>query len=138
MSPCNQSFGILESTMEALRDLTWLRQLALSSVERFSLHGFDMALVSVKPTASHHEERFRYRLLAFDPTLGKPVLSIDLESDILGDFCLAMETGSEHRVLARYEEQPSLAEFRARALAEAERSLPQVPPRSITSGTGRY
>jgi len=113
--------------MEALRDLTWLRQLALSSVERFPLHGFDMALVSVPPTASHHEERFRYRLLAFDPSLGKPVLSVDLESDILGDFCLSLETGKEHRVLARYDSLPSLNEFRAQALAEAERSLPDSP-----------
>jgi hypothetical protein len=110
--------------MEALKDLTWLRQLALSSVERFSLRGFDMALVSVKPTPSHHEERFRYRLLAFDPAIGKPVLSIDLESDILGDFCLAIETGQEHRVLARYDSLPTLAEFRSRALAEAETALP--------------
>jgi hypothetical protein len=113
--------------MEAISDLTWLRQLALSSVERFELHGFGIALVSMPPTPSRHEERFRYRLLAFDPSLGKPVLSIDLESDILGDYCLSIQVGREYRVLARYDSPPGLPEFRARAIAEAEASLPSSP-----------
>jgi hypothetical protein len=114
--------------MEALSDMTWLRQIALSSVERFELHGFGMALVSLPPTPTHHEERFRYRLLAFDPGLGKPVLSVDLESGILGDYCLALQVGREHRVLARYDFPPSLEEFRERALAEADTALPPCPP----------
>jgi hypothetical protein len=113
--------------LEALSDLTWLRQLSLSSVERFELRGFGMALVSLPPTPSRHEERYRYRLLAFDPVLGKPVLSIDLESDILGDFCLAVQTAHAHQVLARYDSPPGLEEFRQRALAEAEATLPAGP-----------
>jgi len=113
--------------MEAIRDLTWLRQLALSSVERFSLQGYQMALVSVTPTPSHHEERFRYRLLAFDPAIGKPVLSVDLECDILGDFCLSLQTADEHRVLARYDGPPSLADFRDRALSAVQTLLPPTP-----------
>jgi hypothetical protein len=114
--------------MEALSDMTWLRQIALSSVERFELHGFGMALVSLPPTPTHHEERFRYRLLAFDPGLGKPVLSVDLESGILGDYCLALQVGREHTVLARYDFPPSLEEFRERARAEADAALPPCPP----------
>jgi hypothetical protein len=123
--------------MEPIRDLTWLRQLALSSVERFELRGFGMALVSLPPTAARHEERFRYRLLAFDPGLGKPVLSVDLESDILGDYCLAIQAGPEHRVLARYDSPPSLPEFRERALAEAEAALPSSPSQPPQRGTAR-
>jgi hypothetical protein len=122
--------------MEAISDMTWLRQLALSSVERFELHGFGMALVSLPPTAARHEERFRYRLLAFDPGLGKPVVSVDLESGILGDYCLAVQAGSEHRVVARYDFPPGLEEFRERALAEAEAILPPAPP-SPTRGPAR-
>jgi hypothetical protein len=114
--------------MEAISDLTWLRQLSLSSVERFELRGFGMALVSLPPTPARHEERFRYRLLAFDPSIGKPVVSVDLESGILGDYCLAVQSGREHRVLARYDFPPSLEEFRERALAEAEAVLPPCPP----------
>jgi len=113
--------------VEAISDLTWLRQLSLSSVERFELHGFGMALVSLPPTASRHEDRFRYRLLAFDPSLGKPVMSVDLESDILGDYCLAVQAGRDHRVVARYDSPPSLEEFRERAMAEAADALPASP-----------
>jgi hypothetical protein len=123
--------------MEAISDLTWLRQLSLSSVERFELHGFGMALVSLPPTPIRHEERFRYRLLAFDPALGKPVVSIDLESGILGDYCLAVQSGREHRVIARYDLPPSLEEFRERALAEAEAVLPASPPPPAARGTAR-
>jgi hypothetical protein len=123
--------------MDALRDLTWLRQIALSSVERFGLRGFEMALVSLPPTPARHEERFRYRLLAFDPGLGKPVLSVDLESDILGDFCLSIQTSQEHRVLARYDAPPSMEEFRTRALSEAEACLPACPPGQGFHGQAR-
>jgi hypothetical protein len=114
----------LARPMETIRDRTWMRQLALSTVERFELRGFRIALLSIAPTASHHSERFRYRLLAFDPALGKPVLSVDLENDILGDYCLSVETGQLRSILARFESIPSLEEFRARAVAEAEGRLP--------------
>lgn len=123
--------------MEAISDLSWLRQLSLSSVERFELRGFGMALVSLPPTPARHEERFRYRLLAFDPALGKPVVSIDLESDILGDYCLAIQSGRDHRVVARYDSPPSLEEFRERALAEAEAALPASPSLPPARGPAR-
>ncbi|HOX31205.1 MAG TPA: hypothetical protein PLB91_02685 [Spirochaetales bacterium] len=130
--------------MEAIRDLSWMRQLALSSVERSELRGFGIALVSVPPTQARHAERFRYRLLAFDPALGKPVLSVDLESDILGDYCLAVQEGSRHEILARFDSPPSLEEFRSRALSEADARLPKAPnptakrrARSAGRGAGR-
>jgi len=123
--------------VEPISDLTWIRQLSLSSIERLSVRGFDVAVVSVPSTSLHHEERFKYRLLAFDPWLGKPVLSVDLESDILGDYCLALQLGREHRVLARYDSPPSLPEFRERALAEAEAVLPSAPVPPPTHGRVR-
>ena len=119
--------------MDAIRDLSWMRQLALSSVERTELRGLGLAIVSVHPTAAPHAQRFRYRLFAFDPSIGKPVLSVDLESDILGDYCLSLSLGASPEVLARYDSPPSLEDFRSRALAEAEARLPAAPgpaPRS--------
>jgi hypothetical protein len=65
------------------------------------------------------------------------VLSVDLESDILGDFCLAVQTSGEHRVLARYDSPPSLEEFRERALAEAESALPSSPSLPPLRGPAR-
>jgi hypothetical protein len=123
--------------MEAISDLTWLRQLSLSSVERFEFRGFGMALVSLAPTPARHEERFRYRLLAFDPALGKPVVSVDLESDILGDYCLAVQAGREHKVVARYDSMPSLEEFRERAMGEAAEALPASPSQAPQRGPAR-
>ncbi len=110
--------------MEAIRDLTWMRQLVTGAAERFELRGFRVALVTVQPTSAHHGDRFRYRLLAFDPALGKPVLSVDLENDILGDYCLSLEFEGARHVLARYDSPPSVDDFRARAIAEAESRLP--------------
>jgi hypothetical protein len=77
----------------------------------------------VESTAVHHGDRFRYRLLAFDPATGKPFMSVDLESDILGDYCLSMEFAGERHVLDRFDAPPSRDEFRARAIAEAEPRL---------------
>ncbi|MDA8427250.1 MAG: hypothetical protein M0Z80_14075 [Treponema sp.] len=111
--------------MEALKDFSWIRQLSLYAKERFELRGFHIALVAVPATETHHDGRFRYRLLAMDPILGRPVLAVDLESDILGDYCLSVELAEGRRVLARYDELPKLEDFRTAALAEAERTLPR-------------
>jgi len=123
--------------MEALRDLSWIPQLALPSVERLELRGFTLVLVSIPATASHHADRFRYRLLAMDPTLERPVLSVGLESDILGDYCLSVQLATEHRILARYEQLPGIEEFRERAMAEADRRLPLHPGLAAEGQSGR-
>jgi hypothetical protein len=109
--------------MEAIRDMSWMRQLAQGHAEHFELRGYKVAFVSVEATAAHHGDRFRYRLLAFDPGLGKPILSVDLESDILGDYCLSAEFKGERHVLDRFDSPPTRDEFRARAIAEAESRL---------------
>jgi hypothetical protein len=110
-----------------VQDLSWLRQLAIAAPERFQLRGFDIAVFAIPPTSGHHEERFRYRLLAFDPGLGKPILSVDLEHDILGEWFLSTQSGTAYSIIARYDEPPTLADFRCRAVALAEASLPASP-----------
>lgn len=120
-----------------LQDLSWLRQLAIAAPERFQLRGFDIAVFAIPPTSGHHEERFLYRLLAFDPGLGKPILSIDLERDILGECCLSMQSGQDYSIIARYDEPPAFADFRARAVAVAEASLPAIPSLPPLRGPAR-
>jgi hypothetical protein len=120
-----------------LQDLSWLRQLAIAAPERFQLRGFDIAVFEIPPTSEHHEERFRYRLLAFDPGLGKPILSVDLEHDILGEWFLSMQSGPDYSIVARYDEPPMLADFRARAVALAEASLPAGPSLPPSHGQAR-
>ena len=109
--------------MEAIRDMTWMLQLPGAETERIVNRGFDLVVFAVPATASHHENRYRYRLLAFAPAFNKPVLAIDLESDILGDYCFSLQEGGEYRILARYDECPSYADFRTRALAVADERL---------------
>jgi len=123
--------------MDAIPDLTWLRQITLSTVERLELKGFSLVLVSLPPTPAHHDERFRFRLLAFDPSRRKPFISIDLEHDILGEYCLCVQTGRDHRVLARYDDPPNLAEFRERALAELDQVLPALGSTKNPQGAAR-
>ncbi len=106
--------------MEAIRDMSWMRQLALGKVEHFELGGYRFALLTVPETAIHHGDRFRFRLLGFDPSLDRPFLSVDLESDILGDYVLSVEFKGARHVLDHFDNPPSLAEFRSRAVAEAE------------------
>ena len=120
-----------------LEDLSWLRQLAIAAPERFRLRGFDVAVFAIPPTSGHHEERFLYRLLAFDPSLGKPILSIDLERDILGEWCLSVQSDQNHSIIARYDEPPALDDFRARAVALAEASLPAIPSLPPLRGPAR-
>ncbi len=110
--------------MEALRDLTWIRHISLFSKERFDLRGYHFVLVSVPATETHHADRFRFRLVAIDPALGKAVLSIGLENDILGDYCYSVQVASEQHILGRFDCLPSIEEFRTMALAEAEKRLP--------------
>jgi hypothetical protein len=129
------NFCMLEKDM--LRELLWLRQLAIAAPERLKLRGFDIAIFAIPPTPERHEERFRYRLLAIDPGLGKPILSIDLESDILGEWCLSLQSGSDYRIAARYDEPPDLASFRDQALALADSSLPATPSSPPPRGPAR-
>ena len=114
--------------METIRDLTWMRQLVEGHAERFELRGYRVALVTVPATAAHHGDRFRYRLLVFDPALGKPILAIDLESDILGDYCLTLDFGGKRSVLDRFDDPPTLEDFRERAISAAEGALAAGAP----------
>lgn len=106
------------------QDLSWLRQLASAAPERLKLRGFDLVVFEIPLTSEHHEERYRYRLLAFDPLLSAPVISVDLEHDILGGWCLSTRQGQEYKIVARYDEPPGLADFRDRAIDLAEKHLP--------------
>lgn len=116
--------------MEPIRDLSWMRELqAAARRERLDLRGFRVSIIALTPTAARHQERYRFRLLAFDPVLGRPVLSVDLENDILGEYCLSVQEGESHQVLGRYDQAPSYESFRERALNEAATRLPLLGSR---------
>jgi hypothetical protein len=77
-------------------------------------------MVSMPRTKERHNERYLYRAFFFEPSGKSPVLAVNLESDILGEYLLTVEDAQERLVRARYDQEPPFEEFRAKALAEAD------------------
>lgn len=118
--------------MEPLRDLTWMRYLVTGPpAERVERPGYSAVLVAIPRTKERHLERYRYRAFIFEPSSRSPVLAVNAESDILGEYILTLEDVRGRVVLERYDREPSYEEFRTRALDEAGR---RMPPRARTSG----
>lgn len=121
--------------MEPLRDLTWMKYLLAGPLaEKVEKTGYSAAFVSVPRTKERHNERYRYRAFFFEPSGKSPVLAVNLESDILGEFILTVEDSRERGVLDRYDLEPPFDEFRAKALEEANR---RIPPASSPRGKSR-
>ena len=107
--------------MEALQDMSWMRQLYASSpLERFKRGAFSVGALAARGGSARHDGRYRYRLLFFGPRDAKPVMAINLESDILGSWRLTMQSGSSSHIVASFDEAPSYEDFKALALPLAD------------------
>ena len=122
--------------MEPLRDRTWMKYLLTGTpAERVERAAYSAAMISVPRTEERHNERYRYRAFFFEPEGKIPVLAVNLESDILGEFLLTVQDARDRGVLGRYDYEPPFDEFRGRALDEADRrfgsraSVPKKPRR---------
>jgi hypothetical protein len=105
-------------------DLSWIRDLGLAvRRESGSMVGHEWVLLSFPETSVHHDERCLWRLVVFAKAWHEPRFSIDLERDILGDFCLSLHEGANCRILDRYGSAPRYEAFRRLALAELGRRL---------------
>lgn len=121
--------------MEPLRDLTWMRYLLTGPpAERVERPGYAAVFVAIPRTKERHLERYRYRAFVFEPSSRTPVLAVNLESDILGEYILTVEDSRDRIVAYRYELEPPFDEFRVRALEEAGR---RMPPAAQPSGSRR-
>jgi hypothetical protein len=111
--------------MQEIQDLSWMKQLIASSKqEHLMFEKYRLVLFAAAPTALRRLDRFRYRALFFEDARHRPFLTINLESTILGDFCLTIERSSEHTVLARFDAAPSYAFFRETVLSRAKEFIP--------------
>lgn len=118
--------------MEPLRDLTWMRYLLTGPpAERVERPGYAAVFVAIPRTKERHLERYRYRAFVFEPSARSPVLAVNLESDILGEYILTVEDSRDRTVMHRYDREPPFDEFRTRALEEAGR---RMPPGAQASG----
>ena len=108
--------------METLQDVSWIRYLYTSvTLERFNEGSFRVVSVMVPDSSIHHNERYRYRMLFFEAVSASPVLAINLESDMMGLWCMSIQTGNSRTVLQHFDEAPGYDAFRALALVNAEK-----------------
>jgi hypothetical protein len=105
--------------------------------ERVERAGYAAVFVAIPRTKERHLERYRYRAFLFEPAARSPVLAVNLESDILGEYILTLEDARERSVLDRFDREPSYEEYRNRVLEEAGRKMPPggTAPRPL-SGSG--
>ena len=107
--------------MDALRDALWMRELYSSSpVERFEQGRFSVVYIASTPNAEHHNQRYRYRLFFFEHGGTKPVMAVNMESDLLGTWRLTLMTAAETRIVASFDLPPDYGAFKAMALNAAE------------------
>ena len=113
--------------MLPLRDLAWMRYLLTGPpAEKVERKAFTASFIAVPRTSLRHFERYRYRAFIFEPSARSPVLAVNLESDILGEFLLTVEDARDRTVLDRYDRELSYEEFRNRSLEEADQRIPPV------------
>lgn len=115
--------------MEPIRDLSWMAQVALGTLERFELNGWAVAAVGTRHgtgnTAGGGQDSrrggstYRFRLLFSEPGDRRPIYAINLESSILGGWVISEQEGSTHRIVDRLAMPLTYEEFRIRALERA-------------------
>jgi hypothetical protein len=110
--------------MEPIADFSWMKDLLTGRVlERFPLEPYRVVGVELQPAEETGTTQYHYRLLVFPPEGNKPVLSLNLETSLLGSACLTEQAGREHLVLGLAEESMSYEEFRRWAVARARHEL---------------
>jgi hypothetical protein len=110
--------------MEPIADFSWMKDLLTGQVrERFPLEPYRLVALEVQAADEKHRSQYHYRLLVFPPEGNRPVLSLNLETSLLGSPCLTEQAGSEHLILADAEESMSYEEFRRWAVGRAREDL---------------
>ncbi|WP_304226143.1 hypothetical protein [Gracilinema caldarium] len=107
--------------MEGLSDLSWMSQVALGTLERFEVEGYQVVAVAGSKGAT-----YQYRLLFFEKTSNHPFYAINLERTILGDGVLTEQIGSQHHTLEHIPLPRNYEEFRIKALERALSFLPTI------------
>jgi hypothetical protein len=110
--------------MEPIADFSWMKDLLTGQVvERLSLGNYRAVALQLEDSDERRRSQYHYRLLVFPHKENKPVLSLNLETSLLGAACLTEQTGSGHQVLADAEEEMAYEKFRRWALARARAEL---------------
>ena len=107
--------------MDALRDPSCLRDLFISSpLERFRHGQWSVVAIASKPSKEHNHGRYRYRLFFFEGPAPRPVVAVNMESDILGTWRLTKTTSSGSTIVTSFDDPPDYEAFKAIALVAAD------------------
>ncbi len=110
--------------MEPIADFSWMKDLLTGQVvERFPLGDYRAVALQMDDSDERRRSQYHYRLLIFPHRENKPVLSLNLETSLLGAACLTEQSGSEHQILADAEEEMAYEAFRRWALERARAEL---------------
>ena len=116
--------GNREVTMPAasyrapIRDMSWMKHLFSGRVrERFNYSGYRVVTVELNPS-SHSS--YRFRMLFFYESEQKPVLSLNMETSILGTSCMTEHLADSHTNLGPAEPEMNYDLFKETALSYAE------------------
>lgn len=107
--------------MDALRDPSCLRDLLLSSpLERFGHGRFAVTAIAPKQASDFSRGRYKFRLFFFIGSGSRPVMAVNLESDLLGTWRMTATTAEGSKIVASFDEAPDYEAFKALALGAAD------------------
>ena len=105
----------------SIHDFSWMVQLLSEHIrERFTYAGFRAVGLEISPAS---RSPYRFRMLFFPGSSQKPVLSLNLETSILGSSCFTEQDGDRHVNLGPADPETTYDVFREKALSEAKRIL---------------
>ncbi len=106
--------------VEPIYDLSWIKQMVLGEVvEKFNFHEYNVVAIKLSKKDENHHLPYFYRLLFFPENNNKPVLSLNLETSIMGAFFLTEHMGKYHKKIKTADEKMPYPEFREWALGLA-------------------
>ena len=109
--------------MEPIIDFSWMQHMLTGRVREKFIYNDYRAVALEIPPKSVQRSPYHYRILFFADSSQKPVLSLNLESSILGTYCYTEHAGSDHINLGQSEEDLSYEDFKQWALQRAEHDL---------------
>ncbi|MBT3275615.1 MAG: hypothetical protein HN368_20840 [Spirochaetales bacterium] len=105
--------------MEPILDSSWMQQMMTAKVREKFIYCSYRAVALEIPAGSLQKSPYHYRILFFSEESHMPVLSLNLESSILGSYLFTEHEGKNHLNLGHTEEELSYEDFRKWALDRA-------------------
>ena len=90
--------------------------------EKFTFNDYRAVALEI-PDKTIQRSPYHYRILFFSQDSQKPVLSLNLESSILGSYCFTEHQGKAHLNLGHTDDYLSYDDFKKWAMERAKKDL---------------